>query len=59
MSTMDPEVIDAGRSIDGNSIWPQVRIDFRFFAFSESYQTLVFGQEHSNTGVDLTDRQRD
>ena len=57
ISTIEPDVMDAGKSMEGNSIWKWSAFDAT--GILESHQTLVFGEKHSNSSVDLADCQRD
>ena len=50
-------MIDAGRSMEGNSIWK--RSAFNATGLLQTHQTLVLGEKHSNSGIDFADRQRD
>jgi hypothetical protein len=49
--------MDAGKSMEGNSIWKWSAFDAT--GILQSHQTLVFSEKHSNSGVDLADCQRD
>lgn len=58
MSTMEPEDIDGGRRIEGNSILERVSHAGQG-RHAIPYQALVFGKKDRHSCVDLTNSQRD
>lgn len=58
MSTIEPEVMEEGNRIEGNSIWNLVRMAHHMGQLS-TYQSLVFGEKDGNTGVNLAYGQGD
>lgn len=57
MSTIEPEVIEGGSKMEGNSICGVVRqVTARI---KEEYQAFVLSQKDCDASVNFADRQRD
>ena len=63
MSTMEPEVIEGGRRMEGNSIWSVISIAGLFheevgrlrILGGEIYEALIFSEENGDAGIDFAD----
>lgn len=58
MSTMDPDVMDEGSKIEGNSICEHVRFMYHSGDTVLAYQPLVLGQEDCDPSIDLANSER-
>ena len=66
MSTMEPEVMEGGRSMEGNSIWllmevvsnssPGVRLEH--WVPLKTHKALVLSKKNSDTSIDFTNGER-
>jgi len=59
MSTIEPEVMDDGSRMEGNSICDLIRTTKHIKMHVSIYQSFIFGKEDCNSSVDLTDGQGD
>ena len=67
MSTMEPEVMEGGRRMEGNSIWRVVSIAGLLHKEAgavggsrrEMYEALIFSEENGDTGIDFADSKGD
>lgn len=57
MSTMEPDVIDAGSRTEGNSIYQRLTGATRYLIRRGAYVSFVFGKKNSYASVYLTDGQ--
>ena len=66
MSTMEPEVMDGGRSMEGNSIWELMEVVSDSFPGIElehcvpfiTHKALVLSKKNGDTSIDFADGER-
>lgn len=59
MSTIEPEVMDDGNKMEGNSICYLIRTRMHTKRPVSIYQSFIFGKEDGDTSVNLTHGQGD
>ena len=66
MSTMEPEVMDGGSSMEGNSIWELMEvvsysfpgIELEHCVLLKTHKALVLSKKNGDTSIDLADGER-